>query len=162
MLIYNICLSLSDLLRSVWQTLGSSTSLQMAQFHSFLWLSNIPCICVLHLYAFICCWTFRLLPRPSYCKWCCNECCGAVLTHFSHVWLYVTPWTIAHRLLCPWGSSGKNTGVGYHAVLQEIFLTEGLNPHVLRLLLWQKGSLLLAPPGKPNFHLWMEILDTTV
>ena len=25
------------------------------------------------------------------------------------------------RLLCPWGSTGKNTGVGYHAFLQRIF-----------------------------------------
>ena len=41
-LIYNICFSLSDLLHSVWQSLDPSTSLQMTQFHSFLWLSNIP------------------------------------------------------------------------------------------------------------------------
>ena len=34
--------SLSDLLHSMCQTLGSSTSLQMTQFCSFLWLSNIP------------------------------------------------------------------------------------------------------------------------
>ena len=46
-LIYDICFSLSDLLHSVWQSLGSSTSLQMTQFHSFLWLSNIPLyICI--------------------------------------------------------------------------------------------------------------------
>ena len=24
----------------------------------------------------------------------------------------VTPWTVAARLLCPWASPGKNTGVG--------------------------------------------------
>ena len=41
-LIYDICFSLSDLLHSVWQSLGPSMSLQMTQFHSFLWLSNIP------------------------------------------------------------------------------------------------------------------------
>ena len=41
-LIYDICFSLSDLLHSVWQSLGPSTSLQMTQFRSFLWLSNIP------------------------------------------------------------------------------------------------------------------------
>ena len=32
------------------------------------------------------------------------------------------------RLLCPWTSLGKNIGVGCHAFLQEIFLTQGLNP----------------------------------
>ena len=41
-LIYDICYPLSDLLHSVWQSLDSSTSLQMTQFRFFLWLSNIP------------------------------------------------------------------------------------------------------------------------
>ena len=41
-LIYVICFSLSDFLHSVWQSLDPSTSLQMTQFCSFLWLSNIP------------------------------------------------------------------------------------------------------------------------
>ena len=31
------------------------------------------------------------------------------------------------RLLCPWSSPGKNTGVGCHSLLQRIFLTQGLN-----------------------------------
>ena len=31
------------------------------------------------------------------------------------------------RLLCPWGSPGKNTGVGCHVPLQGIFLTQGSN-----------------------------------
>ena len=35
------------------------------------------------------------------------------------------------RLLCPWSSSGKNTGVGSHSLLQEIFPTEGSNPGLL-------------------------------
>ena len=39
---YGICLSLCDLLHSVGQTLDPSTSLQIIQFHFFLWLSNIP------------------------------------------------------------------------------------------------------------------------
>ena len=29
------------------------------------------------------------------------------------------------RLLCPWVSPGKNTGVGSHSFLQEVFLTQG-------------------------------------
>ena len=35
------------------------------------------------------------------------------------------------RLLCPWGFSSKNTGLGCHALLQGIFLTQGLNPGLL-------------------------------
>ena len=41
--------------------------------------------------------------------------------------LIATPWTIAPRPLCPWDSPDKNTGVGCHSLLQEIFLTQGLN-----------------------------------
>ena len=32
------------------------------------------------------------------------------------------------RLLCPWDSPGKDTGVGCHALLQGIFPTQGSNP----------------------------------
>ena len=32
------------------------------------------------------------------------------------------------RFLCPWSSLGKNTGVGCHFLLQEIFPTQGSNP----------------------------------
>ena len=51
-----------------------------------------------------------------------------VLSRFSHVQLFVTLWTVAARLLCPWDSAGKNTGVGSHALLQGIFQTQGMNP----------------------------------
>ena len=51
------------------------------------------------------------------------------------------------RLLCPWNSPGKNTGVGFHSLLQGIFPTQGLNFCLFCLLHWQVGSLPLAPPG---------------
>ena len=35
------------------------------------------------------------------------------------------------RLLCPWDSPGKNTGMGCHALLQGIFPTQGSNPGLL-------------------------------
>ena len=35
------------------------------------------------------------------------------------------------RLLCPWDSPGKNTGVGCHALLQGTFPTLGSNPGLL-------------------------------
>ena len=31
------------------------------------------------------------------------------------------------RLLCPWNSPGKNTGMGHHCLLQGSFLTQGSN-----------------------------------
>ena len=58
-----------------------------------------------------------------------------LLSHFSHVQLCATQGTVA-RLLCPWDSPGKNTGVGCHALLQGIFPTQGLNQHLLHLLHW--------------------------
>ena len=45
----------------------------------------------------------------------------------SYVWLFTTPWTVAHTLLCPWDSPGKSTGEGCHALLQGTFLTQGSN-----------------------------------
>ena len=38
-----------------------------------------------------------------------------------------------------------------HALLQWIFLTQGLNLHLLCLLHWQAGLLPLAPLGKPSY-----------
>jgi len=35
------------------------------------------------------------------------------------------------RLLCPWDSPGKNTGVGCPFLLQGIFPTQGWNPCLL-------------------------------
>ena len=35
------------------------------------------------------------------------------------------------RLLCPWNSPGKNTGVGSYSLLQGIFPTQGSNPGLL-------------------------------
>ena len=36
--------------------------------------------------------------------------CACMLRRFSQVWLFATPWTVAHRLLCQWDSPGKNIG----------------------------------------------------
>ena len=44
------------------------------------------------------------------------------------------------RLLCPQDSQGKNTGVGCHALLQGVFLTQGWN-----LCLCNMGDLGLIP-----------------
>ena len=53
------------------------------------------------------------------------------------------------RLLCPWDSTGKNSGVGCHFLLQGIFPTHGLNLCLLHFLLWWASSLTLALPEKP-------------
>ena len=51
------------------------------------------------------------------------------------------------RLLHPWNSPGKNTGVGCHALFQEIF--PEIEPVSLVSPALVAHSLPLAPPGKP-------------
>ena len=60
-------------------------------------------------------------------------------------------------------SPGKSTGLGCHALLQGIFPTQGLNPHLLRLLHWQVGSLPLSHLGSSFPHLFLDVwrLDQT-
>ena len=52
------------------------------------------------------------------------------------------------RLLCPWDSPGKNTGVGCRSLLQGIFLTQGSNPSLLH---WQACSLPLSHLESPTW-----------
>ena len=40
----------------------------------------------------------------------------SIFSHFSCVWLFATPWTVAPRLLGSWDSPGKNIGVGSHSL----------------------------------------------
>ena len=73
--------------------------------------------------------------------WSLGSGCPCVLV-LSHVWLFVTSWTVPSRLLCPWNFPGKNTGVldnpgvGCHFLLQGLFPTQGMNPCLLHLLHW--------------------------
>ena len=50
-------------------------------------------------------------------------------------------------LLCAWDSPDRNTGVGFHALLQAISPSQGLNP-CLCLPHWQAGSLPPVPEHK--------------
>ena len=56
------------------------------------------------------------------------------------------PWTVAHQA----PSSGKNTGVSSHSLLQGIFPTQGSNPGILycRQILYY-----LSHQGRPQIHL---------
>ena len=71
--------------------------------------------------------------------------CVHMLSRFSHVQLFVT--LEPTRLLCPWDSPGKNTGVGCHALLQRIFPTQIQNLCLLgRRILYHQRHL-EAPPS---------------
>ena len=99
-------------------------------------------------------WSGRHLPAPSICPqlfhlpcptahseefWACPVCAHSVVSDSLRphgLW--------PSRLLYPWNSPGKNTGVICHFLLQEIFPTKGSNPHLLH---WQEGSLPLHSLG---------------
>ena len=51
------------------------------------------------------------------------------------------------RLLCPWDSSGKNTRVDCHFLIQGIFSTQGSNPGLLHC---RQILYLLHHEGSPN------------
>ena len=72
-----------------------------------------------------------------------------LLSRFRCVWLFVTLGTIACQAPLPLGFSRQEYGVGHHALLQGIFLTQGSNICLLCLLHWQVGSLHLARTKKP-------------
>ena len=63
----------------------------------------------------------------------------------SHVWVFVTLWTEARQAPWPWDFPGKNTGVGFHFLLQGLFPTQGSNLHLLH---WQVDSSPLSHQGR--------------
>ena len=70
-----------------------------------------------------------------------------VLIHFSHVRLFVIPWTVAHQAPLSMDSPGRNTGVARPSSSRSS--NPGVRYVSLCLLHWQAGSLPLAPPEKP-------------
>ena len=94
----------------------------------------------------------------------------------SHVWLFVTPWTVVHQAplpaakslqLCPtlcnpmdcspWDSPGKNTGVGCHFLLHQAPLTFSISQSLLKLmsieLVMLSNHLILSSPSPLAFNL---------
>ena len=62
-----------------------------------------------------------------------------MLSCLSCVPLFAMLWTVALQAPLPWHFPGKNTGVGCHFLLQEIFPLQRLNLCFLGLLHWQVG-----------------------
>ena len=93
---------------------------KMARFHSVLWLIVLSCSAV-----------------PDSCD---PMDCSPPSSSIHGIF---------HAKILEWGKKKKNTGVGWHFLLQRIFPTQGSNLHLLCLLHWQAGSLPLALPGKP-------------
>ena len=91
----------------------------------------------------------------DYSPWGCKESgttehlSTAQRIHFCmRVWSVQPHGLYSTRLLCPWVSPGRNTGVGCHFLLQGIFLTQGSNPHLVCLQHWQAHFFTAEPPGE--------------
>ena len=62
--------------------------------------------------------------HPPLCPQVCLSVCVSHLVVSDSLWSHgLGP----ARILCPWNSSGKSTGVCCHSLLQGIFLTQGSN-----------------------------------
>ena len=73
-----------------------------------------------------------------------------MLSHFSHVRLFVTPW-MPTRLLCPWDSPSENAGVGCHALLQGS--QPRVRSHASGSVCFAGRSFTTEPLGKPKIIL---------
>ena len=82
-------------------------------------------------------------------------CHCLLLSCFSRVQIVATLWTVTRQTPLSWDSPGKNIGVGFYALLQGIFLTQGSNSH---LLYWQMDSL----PLSYLFNFYIEILKVEI
>ena len=78
-----------------------------------------------------------------------HSCMLSHLVTSNSLW---SPRLYPARLLCPWDSPGKNTGVrmSCHFILQGIFLTQGSNPPLLH---WQV-ILYCWTTWKAPFYYW--------
>ena len=92
------------------------------------------------------CQNRKLLTKTEVIVSLVNCCCVCVCVSHQVVSHSLQPHGLQPaRLLCPWNSPGKNTGVGSHSLLQGIFpdpRTEAGSP------LLQEYSLPSEPPGK--------------
>ena len=67
----------------------------------------------------------------------------------NRVWLFVTPWTVAHQAPLSMGFSRQEHWSGLPCPPPGDLPNSGIEPCLLCLLHWQAGSLPLAPPRKP-------------
>ena len=80
-----------------------------------------------------------------------NLCvCVCMLSHFSCVWLFATPWAVARQVPLSMGFSRQAYWSGLPCPPPGDLPTQGSNLRLICFLYWQAGSLSLVLPGKPR------------
>ena len=88
--------------------------------------------------------SLKTLDYLSHCAALCMYCAQL----HSYVWLFATPWTVAHQAPLSMGFSRQAYWSGRpFPTLQEIFLTQGSKLCLLHLLHWQLDSSSLCHLG---------------
>ena len=80
-------------------------------------------------------------------------CACMVLSHFSRVQLFATPWAVAGQALPSMGFSRQEYWSGLSCPPPGIFPMQGSNLHLLCLHALAGGFFTAEPPGKPHFIL---------
>ena len=75
-----------------------------------------------------------------------------LVAHISCIRLFATPWTVAHSLLCPWGSPDKNIGVGCHFLLQVSATQQYESAVIIHVSLLSGASLPFPHPIPLGHH----------
>ena len=78
-----------------------------------------------------------------------SSCMLCVLSHFSHVWLFATPWTVAHQTPLSMRFSRQEYWSGLLCPPSGDCPNPGMEPMSLTSLALAAGPLPLAPRGKP-------------
>ena len=74
-----------------------------------------------------------------------------VLSCFSLVWLFATPWNVSQQSPVFMGFPSQEYWSGLPSLPSGDLPNQGLNPCLFCLLNGQEGSVLLVSPGKPEF-----------
>ena len=90
---------------------------------------------------------YHLAVHQKLTQLCKSAMCACMVSHCSHVRLFVTLWTTACQVPLSMGFSRQEYWSGLYALLPGIFLTQGSNPRP-----WQACSLPLALPEKPTIN----------
>ena len=94
---------------------------------------------------------FCFLPPGCFLRLISTYCVCAL----SRVWLFVSPWTVAHQAPLSMGFSRQEYWSELHFLLRGILLTQESNLRFLYLLRWRQILYMLSHQGSSNLYLYL-------